>query len=1062
MHMSMLGRAGRGVLLFVAALLAASHGSHGQAPDPDPDPSAVVAFGSARFTVLSESLIRLEGTSKPTRGGKQLPPDDRATAVVVSRRFPGGVPRFTVTHPNSTAVVITTAKLRLTYSSAGGTPPGDHDGKTAAAAAASAAGVHPSAQPELEDAAQLEAAGPTCGCSGTVCTSASQNMSWQVHSRTQGGDGRRTPGCPNGLTNQTLDSCFCACAADPDCSALTYAPAGQDLGKSCWLLMGVTKTMAAGDRTFVGPAARGGFKGFTDANLRIDFLDPSAPVKSWHPSAESMANLNGSYTNLDCYTVPAKCAAQNRDKLQKGLLSRDGWAVWDDLNSQRLVPSGSSDGSSEWQQWHATNSAGQTSDDADVYFFGHGHNYKAALQDFLHLSGPPGMLSAPDYGVWWSNSHVFTKDQFLNRLIANFSKHDLPFTHLVMDFGWHQIQDGRLWASYTWNSTLFGDTAEVTDFIQSLHSSAASSPLGRPMALSLNLHPVGVEPAELRYDEFELQVGADPALNKTQSCVLTNETWITALFDQVLDAEPNGGVDSWWTDGTCDGGTYGGSWQNQFVFSERMRQHRELRGYVMSRWGGVGSQRYPMGFSGDQTTAWPTLQLQVETTPIAANVGFNSWSHDIGGFDCCGGEQGGGIYGKCPFPTWEGCETNSSTDSGSQLLVRWLQHGALSAVDRSHCGGCNREFWTFPNFAAMKDAMHFRIALFPYLYSENHRTRTTGVSLLHPLYYDAPHLDKSYTLPSEYFFGPQMVVQPIVAPIGPGASTIVASSWLPPGEWADWAGQTLHESGAAGLELSAEYSIHEIPIFVRAGSVIPMRTAASLNTTLAFSSPLVWGVWTADTSAEAVSGNATVVEDDGATNRFEAGQQSTTTMQWSRGDDGSLALAVAPTTGSFEVGCTAEDGIEYGGAGSDLQDVGTVASEGACCDACAMYSNCNFWTWTKSNQRCVLKVSRKGRRANASAVSGVAPRRMPTTRAHVFEVRTPQFATKAPTSVTLNGKVLPGIPPPADDGNGMPSEAAGWYVRGKQAVSSLLAPEGSLVIMTPSMPLTEAIEVKVA
>ena len=187
------------------------------------------------------------------------------------------------------------------------------------------------------------------------------------------------------------------------------------------------------------------------------------------------------------------------------------------------------------------------------------------------------MLSAADYGIWWSNSYVFTKDQFLNRLIANFSKHQLPFTHLVMDFGWHQIQDGRLWASYTWNKTLFGDTDEVVDFAQSLHSNDKASPLGRPLSLSLNLHPVGVEPVELRYREFEAQVGADPSKNATLPCTLGNETWMSALFDQVLDAPPNAAVDSWWTDGTCDGGTYGSSWENQFGFSQRIREHRELR-----------------------------------------------------------------------------------------------------------------------------------------------------------------------------------------------------------------------------------------------------------------------------------------------------------------------------------------------------------------------------------------------------------------------------------------------------------------------------------------------------
>ena len=60
--------------------------------DPIPDPTAAVALGNARFTVLSESLIRLQSVT-PRRDGHQQQPDDRATAVVVNRRFPGGVPQ---------------------------------------------------------------------------------------------------------------------------------------------------------------------------------------------------------------------------------------------------------------------------------------------------------------------------------------------------------------------------------------------------------------------------------------------------------------------------------------------------------------------------------------------------------------------------------------------------------------------------------------------------------------------------------------------------------------------------------------------------------------------------------------------------------------------------------------------------------------------------------------------------------------------------------------------------------------------------------------------------------
>lgn len=354
----------------------------------------------------------------------------------------------------------------------------------------------------------------------------------------------------------------------------------------------------------------------------------------------------------------------------------------------------------------------------------------------------------------------------------------------------------------------------------------------------------------------------------------------------------------------------------------------------------------------------------------------------------------------------------------------------------------------------MKDAMLFRMALFPYLYSENHRTRTTGIALMHPLYYETPSLDKSYDVKNEYFFGSSMLVQPIVAPIT-DATSITQTTWLPPGVWFDWAGQGVHDSGATGLEVSADYSIHDIPMFVRAGSVIPMRTSASLKTTLAFSDPVVWGIWGADSPLVA-RGNATVVEDDGATLGFEAGQVATTAMEWTRGEDGALSFTVRPTSGSFDVGCTAEHGVEYGGTGADLEQVGIVESEGACCDACATYSNCAFWTWTKTTKMCALKVSRVGRRANSSTVSGVAPRRMPATRAHVFQVR--KLNVTASTTVTINGKLVPSVPPPTGRDE---ATVPGWYVHPKQAVSSLLVSEGSLVIMSADMPIRMAVEVKV-
>jgi len=203
-----------------------------------------------------------------------------------------------------------------------------------------------------------------------------------------------------------------------------------------------------------------------------------------------------------------------------------------------------------------------------------------------------------------------------------------------------------------------------------------------------------------------------------------------------------------------------------------------------------------------------------------------------------------------------------------------------------------------------------------------------------------------------------------------------------------------------------------------------------------------------------------VIEDDGATLSFEGGKVATTAMEWTWDEDGALSLFVHPTSGSFDVGCTSEQGIEYAGTGVDLQHVGIVDSESECCAACSSYSNCAFWTWTTTTKMCTLKVSRTGRRTNASTVSGVASRRMPATRAHIFQVRKLNVTTT--TTVTVNGELVPNVAPPTV---GEEATRPGWYVHvvsPKQAAAhSLLVSNGSLVIMTTEIPLRKAVEVKV-
>jgi hypothetical protein len=492
-----------------------------------------------------------------------------------------------------------------------------------------------------------------------------------------------------------------------------------------------------------------------------------------------------------------------------------------------------------------------------------------------------------------------------------------------------------------------------------------------------------------------------------------------------------------------------------------------------------------------------------------------------------------------------------------RVTIKYVHGNCFDIVDRTHCGGCNREFWTFPNFDAMSDAMHLRNALFPYIYTENHATRATGVSLVHPVYYEegASVLDRAYSEKGSYMFGDSMLVAPVIEPIpkpipvlGQGqrrqqqeeeqvaavaAATITQITWLPPGDWVSWSGASEYrgngsnpsssesyscggETGGGdggGVEVTASYGIKDMPIFVRAGSVVPLRTNRSLAQTVAFSDPLIWSVWPGAGSrsrsvpaagsdsndgspvslvgvSSAGNGSASVVEDDGATLRFETHNAiATTTMKWtwststvstaSSSDSGdiaatapatSLVLSVAPTVGSFDVQCSAEDGFEYAGPGADLHDAGAASSADGCCTACSSFSNCAYWTWSKDTGRCALKVSRRGRRANSSAVSGVAPRPMPKTRVYGFQVRTTRFASSPPSAVILNGASLPEITPfdDRDRGSGHDQVRAhsdapsGWFVQPADAEMGLSrAPPGALVIFTGRMQLDETTKVEV-
>lgn len=413
--------------------------------------------------------------------------DDRATLSVVNRRLP--VPAFRVDALNASAMRLTTSDLVLTYVDAG-------------------------------PANKNSCAAPQPG--------------------TDVLDPVRSPAYPNGVAAASPAACCAICNADASCSAWVWA-----LGGFCYPLAALSGTRAAANRTFGGSASPLP----PGASLTIDFTAPGGGAASWSPGTVDPANLNGTYTALDCYSTPMECASEYYGRMMPGLLSASGWAVIDDSHVGRFEPA--PDLPAGMPTWWSLN----LSDAMDVYFSMHGDfDFKRALGDWASIMGRAPMLPASAFGVWWSRYFPYTQQTIVDEVLRGYANFSIPLSNLVFDMDWHQEPEDKTcasWGNYDVNTTKFPD---MRGFAEMLHANG-DNVIGNALKLSFNVHPqTGVDHCDSRYPAFAQRMGVDPATLATIPCDFGNKTFIDALFSIYFDAEPLSNVDVWWTDyGGCGG-----------------------------------------------------------------------------------------------------------------------------------------------------------------------------------------------------------------------------------------------------------------------------------------------------------------------------------------------------------------------------------------------------------------------------------------------------------------------------------------------------------------------------
>lgn len=462
-------------------------------------------------------------------------------------------------------------------------------------------------------------------------------------------------------------------------------------------------------------------------------------------------------------------------QLPPGLLSRRGWTLL------RATPTDLT-----------TNPAVKTN---EFYLFVYGRNYLQAVRDLYTLTGKPPLLPRWTLGTWYSRFQPLEPKDY-REATKGFRRRGMGLDVIVGDMSWHSEN----WYSLEYNPKRFPDMPGFLQWAKDNH-----------LHVVFNHHPGGLETCDPRFPEFMKKCGFDlkkalrDVANSGQSENMRafhfdyeNPKYFDIYWNTFLKKLLDDGVEMHWIDGDVSIPIL------KLYYEYSQRHNPRKRSAILSRQKEFSllNHKYPIAFSGDTCITWPSLETNVNLTLASAAQGV-MWSHDIGGH-----------YMGIP---------------DEELFCRWLQSGVFSNFLRLHGSGgwewvkgmnLERRPWKRgPDATAVaKRYIPLRYALLPYIETALRVQHDEGLPLTCPLYMRHGEQELAYRYgTSEYYFGPDIIVAPIVTK---GVEGIASRDlWLPEGRWQGWfSGQFVE--GSRGFRV--RNAVLDMPIYARAGAVIPL------------------------------------------------------------------------------------------------------------------------------------------------------------------------------------------------------------------------------------------------
>lgn len=534
---------------------------------------------------------------------------------------------------------------------------------------------------------------------------------------------------------------------------------------------------------------------------------------------------------------------------QPGLLSRNGYFVLNDSTGAVLDADG-------FPRERSTPGA------RDLYFFAYGDDYRAAWQDFRRLCGPAPLPPRQLFGILFSRWPAFS-DREAQEVTARFAQEQMPLAGLLLDLEWH-VPDFSHW---DWNPQTYPDPE---GFLAWAHSQG--------LLVGLNIHPQSMASSDSHFAPFVQAAGLESRVQSIWENPLVAQTiksgadrmvmldlaeraQAQALQELCLRPLLRQGVDFWWVDGpAAQANGADGQLLTTRTFYE-VSESADRRALTQARYGGVGSHRFGVFFTGDTNSQWEVLRSQCEFNIRAGQMGLAYISHDIGGFS----------HSEAPI-------------IDPDLYIRWLQFGVFSPVLRFHSapGAGSRQPWDYGsrNLEIARKWLQMRHSLLPYLYGAARQVYDAGLPLVRGVYIDHPDQTACYRF-DEYLLGESLLVAPV---LGPANDRTV---YLPPGAWYEM------ESGrvvAGGREVFVYAGLEQAPVYVRAGSIV-LRQGQGVPPGQAFVSDLLLDVYPAEGLAPC--SEFALYEDDGQTLGYQSGEYALTRFQL-EGESGRFVIRCQP------------------------------------------------------------------------------------------------------------------------------------------------------------------------